>query len=269
MSAAVNPSIRVGGMAFGNGVLMRGPHYWAWATEDKGVAHAPVRTLLGRGRLDRIPILRSLVAFFEMIVLMASLHRRNGLRRAARLLACLAAAFAVDLGLALVVPYLVPSYFAANVIVGLVAFALGIAAMRLGLGKVIWRYHGAEHKAVNAYEGGADLRDLEQVARFSRVHDRCGTNLAVIALFTMLVSYFVLQSLPLVFGGIYSVLVIAVALEFFRMISRRPASRASRVVLAGGRAIQRSITTAEPAPEHLALACTALRRVLELEGGLP
>ena len=44
MSDAVNPTIRVGGMAFGNGVLMRGPNYWAWATEDKEVAYARVRT---------------------------------------------------------------------------------------------------------------------------------------------------------------------------------------------------------------------------------
>jgi uncharacterized protein YqhQ len=97
------------------------------------------------------------------------------------------------------------------------------------------------------------------------VHDRCGTNLAIIALFLTLASYLVLQSLPLVLGGIVALLVIAVSLEFFRLIVRRPASRASRALLSGGRALQRSVTTAEPGPEHLALACSALRCVLELE----
>jgi uncharacterized protein YqhQ len=148
-------------------------------------------------------------------------------------------------------------------------FGLGIGALRLGMGKTVWQYHGAEHKAVNAYEGGADLDDLDQVARCSRVHDRCGTNLAVIALVITLVSYFVLASLPLLLGALFSIFVIGVALELFRLIGRRPSSRASRVFLAGGRALQRSVTTVEPRQEHLKLACDALRCVLELEAERP
>jgi uncharacterized protein YqhQ len=254
-------------MAFGNGVLMRGPHYWAWATEDAQVAYAPVRTVLPRHRLLRIPVIRSLVSLAEMLVLMVSLHRRNGLRRSARLLAFFGVAVAGDLGLSLFVPFVVPNVLAANIIVAVLAFGLGIGALRLGMGKTVWQYHGAEHKAVNAYEGGADLDDLSEVARYSRVHDRCGTNLVVIALVITLVSYFVLASLPLVLGSLFSLLVIGVSLELFRLIGRRPTSRASRVVLAGGRALQRVVTTVEPGQAHLRLACDALRRVLELEAG--
>src|SRR5665647_1672172 len=109
MSAVENPSTRVGGMAFGNGVLMRGPRYWAWATEGRQVAYAPVRTVLSRHRLFRIPVVRSLISLAEMLVLMVSIHRRNGLRRGARLLAFLLLAVAGDLGLSLVVPFVVPN----------------------------------------------------------------------------------------------------------------------------------------------------------------
>jgi uncharacterized protein YqhQ len=269
MSDAARPSVRIGGMAFANGVLMRGPYYWAWATEGREVAYAPVHTLLSRHRVFRLPVLRSLISFIEMMVLMFSLHRRNGVRRGLRLVLFLAFAFACDLALGLVIPYAVGNVLLANVLMAVLVFALGILAMRLGLGRTVWRYHGAEHKAVNAYEGGADLRDLTQVARYSRVHDRCGTNLAVIALFMTLLSYFVLLSLPLMLGGIAALLVIGVSLEFFRLIVRRPTSRASRVFLAGGRALQRSVTTVEPDPRHLELACAALRCVLELESGCP
>jgi uncharacterized protein YqhQ len=268
MFTAANPPIRVGGMAFGNGVLMRGPHYWAWATEGREVAYAPVRSLLYRRRLGRIPLLRSLISFAEMVVLMFSLHRKNGLRRGVRFAVFIIAALALDMGLSIVVPFVVHNVFLANIVLAILAFGVGIFAMRLGLGKAIWRYHGAEHKAVNAYEGGADLQDMEQVNRFSRVHDRCGTNLAVIALFITVVSYFVLQSLPLIFGGVYALLVIAVSLEFFRLIGSRPGARTTRAVLAGGRALQRSVTTSEPGVEHLELACAALRCVVELEVGL-
>jgi uncharacterized protein YqhQ len=252
-------------MAFGNGVLMRGPHYWAWATEGRPVACAPVRTLLERHSVLRIPVVRSLVSFAEMFVLMASLHRRNGLRRGARLLVFFVVALACDFGLSLVVSYFVPSMLVGNILIAVVVFGLGVTALRLGLGRTVWQYHGAEHKAVNAHEGGADLDDLTEVARYSRVHDRCGTNLLVIVLALTLLSYLVVDSLPFVLGTVCSVLVIGVSLEFFRLISRRPASRASRVLLAGGRALQRSVTTVEPGEEHLKLACDALRRVLELE----
>ncbi len=210
-------------------------------------------------------VLRSLVSFIEMIALMFSLHRRNGARRGLRFLAFIAAALGLDLGLGLVIPYVISNVPVANIVAALLVFGLGIGAMRLGLGKAVWRYHGAEHKAVNAYEGGADIHDLEQVARYSRVHDRCGTNLAVIVLLVTLVSYFVVGSLPLWLGGVYSLVVVALALEFFRLLGKRPSSRVGRVFLAGGRALQRSITTAEPGPEHLKLACDALECVLALE----
>jgi uncharacterized protein YqhQ len=252
-------------MAFANGVLMRGPHYWAWATEGREVAYAPVHTLLSRHRVFRVPLLRSLISFIEMMVLMFSLYRRNGVRRGLRLAVFLAFAMACDLALGMLIPYAVGNVLLANVLMALLVFALGILAMRLGLGKTVWRYHGAEHKAVNAYEAGADLHDPAQVALHSRVHDRCGTNLAVIALFVTLLSYFVLLSLPMVLGGVAALLVIAVSLEFFRLIVRRPRSRASRVFLAGGRALQRAVTTAEPDQQHLELACAALRCVLDLE----
>jgi uncharacterized protein YqhQ len=255
-------------MAFANGVLMRGPRYWAWATEGRDVAFAPVQTLLYRYRVLRIPFIRSLVSFVEMLVLMAALYRRNGIVRGLRFAAVLAAAMAFDLGLGVAVPYVVHSVLPANVLIAVLVFAVGILAMRVGLGNTVWRYHGAEHKAVNAYEGGADLHDLDEVARYSRIHDRCGTNLAVVALFVTLVSYFVLESLPYVLGGIYALLVIAVSLEFFRFLSRRPTSAVGRAFLAGGRVLQRSVTTSEPAPEHLKLACSALRYVLDLEAGV-
>jgi uncharacterized protein YqhQ len=69
--------MRVGGMAFGNGVFMRGPNYWAWAREDGTVVDAPVHTLLKRHRWLRAPVLRSIVTLAEMFALTFALHRRN------------------------------------------------------------------------------------------------------------------------------------------------------------------------------------------------
>ena len=45
----------------------------------------------------------------------------------------------------------------------------------------VFAYHGAEHKTINAYEAGAELTP-ESVARYSRVHTRCGTGFMLIVL---------------------------------------------------------------------------------------
>jgi uncharacterized protein YqhQ len=147
---------------------------------------------------------------------------------------------------------------------------LALVVLRLGMGAEVWRYHGAEHKAVNAYEGGADLADTASVGAFSRIHDRCGTNLLAIVL--LLALFFVpawqgwLGELASLAAGVACV---AAALELFRLIQRRPRHLVSRAVLSVGRALQRVVTTRDPRPDQLALACAALVRVVELESVAP
>jgi uncharacterized protein YqhQ len=259
--------MRVGGMAFGNGVLMRSPHFWAWAREDGTVMHRPVRTLLDRHRALRLPLVRSAVSFGEMVGLMVSLHARNGWRRIVRLLLWMALWLAADLGFSLLLPYLLPDHWTVQeALLGVLDFGLALLAMREGMGAKVWRYHGAEHKAVNAFEAGADLDDLRAVATYSRIHDRCGSNLVVIAGLLLALGYFVV-SLPMggLLGMLVTVVVMIVALELFRQIVRRPRSAISRALLAGGKLLQRYVTTSEPEPEHLRLACAALTRCVELE----
>ncbi len=259
--------IRVGGMAFGNGVLMRSPHFWAWARADGTVIDGRLRTLLSRHPWLRLPVLRSAIALAEMIGLTILLHRRNGARRAASLLVWLGLCLAVDFGLSLALPLLVHSPLLDNVLLEVLGLAFALLALRQGLGKTVWRYHGAEHKAVNAYEAGADLSDPGAVMAYSRIHDRCGTNLVVIFFLLLMLGYLLLGGLAgnVVLGGLYAILAICVSFEIFRLIGRRPKSRASRAALAGGRALQRCLTTREPGREHLELACAALRQVIELE----
>jgi len=148
----------------------------------------------------------------------------------------------------------------------LATVVLGLLALHWGMGVEVWRYHGAEHKAVNAYEAGADLSDATTVLGFSRIHDRCGTNLVVIVVALSL------AALPLSAGPLgatlsplYGLLTLALAFELFRLVTRRPDLPACRIVLAGGKALQRCLTTRDPGPEHQRIACLALRRVVELE----
>ncbi len=43
----------------------------------------------------------------------------------------------------------------------------------------VFRYHGAEHKTINAYEAGAPMT-VESIKKYSRIHPRCGTSFLLI-----------------------------------------------------------------------------------------
>lgn len=260
--------LRVGGMAFGNGVLMRAGRHWAWARTDGSVLHGVAPAGLSRWRASRLPLVRSLAGFLEMLALSVRLHRRNGVRRTGRLLVWLAVLVAVSVGLSLVVPGIVPQPLLAGVVLQAFGLLLALVVLRLGMGAEVWRYHGAEHKAVNAYEAGCDLADVAQVAAFSRLHDRCGTNLvAVLIPLSLLLVPLGQGPLGEVVSAAAAVVCIAAALEVFRLLQRHPRWLLSRGMLCVGRGLQRAVTTREPQREHLALACVALVRVVELETG--
>jgi len=253
-------------MAFGNGVLMRAGRHWAWAREDGSLLHGEVPARFATRRWARAPVVRSLVAFLDMLALSARLHRRNGVGRAWRLLVMLAALVAAMAVLGPVVHRYVGPALLADLVLQGAGLLLALAALHLGVGAEVWRYHGAEHKAVNAYEAGADLGDTAAVVAHSRIHDRCGTNLVAIVLPLSLLLVPVGQGwLGQAASLAAAVGCVAAALELFRLVERHPRRLLSRAVLVAGRTLQRVLTTRDPRPRHLALACAALTRVVELE----
>src|SRR5205823_6355870 len=122
----------------------------------------------------------------------------------------------------------------------------------------LWRYHGAEHKAVAAYEAGVDLADVDAVLAAPRVHDRCGTNLAVLV---VLVSPALLRLSALAQLGAVILLLAGLA-EMMTVAAGRPDALASRLLLGGGKAVQRWLTTAEPTPAEQVVGCLALHAAL-------
>ena len=93
-----------------------------------------------------------------MVGLTVLLHRRNGARRAASLLIWLGLCLAVDSGLSPALPLLIHNPLLDNVLLEVLGLAFALLALRQGLGKTVWLYHGAEHKAVNAYRRSRGIR---------------------------------------------------------------------------------------------------------------
>lgn len=132
----------------------------------------------------------------------------------------------------------------------------------------VFQYHGAEHKVVNAYEGGFPLR-VETVAGMTRFHPRCGTTFLLMVLLVAAVVFAALghPSLPVRLAERVLILpvIASASFEFMRLAQR---VAAFRPMLAPGLWLQR-LTTREPDAEQLGVALAALQALLPLETARP
>lgn len=128
----------------------------------------------------------------------------------------------------------------------------------------VFEYHGAEHKTINCYEAGEALL-AENVAKYTTVHRRCGTNFMLIVLFTsvFVFSFFGrppflqrvllhLALLPVVAGLSY---------ELVRLAGRPNPPLWVEAVAAPGLLLQK-LTTREPDAKQIEVAIEALQVVL-------
>src|SRR5262245_31165587 len=134
----------------------------------------------------------------------------------------------------------------------------------------VFQYHAAEHKAINAYEAGADLTP-EITQRHSLIHPRCGT---AFLLWVMVVGVFVFALIGrpdwywLIVSRIALLPVIAgLAYELIRFAGKHSDNPILMTLLAPGLWLQR-LTTREPTLDQLEVSIRALREVLEREGRL-
>ncbi|MEW6638761.1 MAG: DUF1385 domain-containing protein, partial [Actinomycetota bacterium] len=129
---------------------------------------------------------------------------------------------------------------------------LFFAAMRLS---PIGRYHGAEHKAVAAYERDGEVT-MSGARASSRIHPRCGTNILAYIMLAALVD-------PFVDWWGYAILqFILISEAWFVFGQTRPS-------IAVGNFLQRYLTTVEPRRAELEVAVTAMQRLLVAEQERP
>jgi len=139
----------------------------------------------------------------------------------------------------------------------------------------VFGYHGAEHKAINAYEAGDPLT-VESVQRHSVQHTRCGTSFL---LYVLVIS--ILLFTPLTFSDVSSVwlalvlrlasrlalvpLVAGIAYEVIRFSARHQAHPLTRLLVLPGLWLQK-LTTREPDDGMVECAIAALEPVLAADG---
>jgi uncharacterized protein YqhQ len=287
----------IGGQAVLEGVMMRGPSAWSVAVRkpdgDIAEVNRPIASVLLRHRWLRIPIVRGVVALGESLAIgfralaisanyAAQQEEDDGEVQTELSRGQLLFAFGIAIGFALLLfkvsPALITNWLpiestgAFVVVEGLVRVTIFIAYLLLisllpDL-KRVFQYHAAEHKAINAYEAGAEL-EPETVSRYSLLHVRCGT---AFLLYVMVIAIFVFAFFGrptwywLIATRILLLPVIAgIAYEIIRFAGKHQQNTALRALLAPGLWLQR-LTTREPTLDQIEVSIRALREVLRLEG---
>jgi uncharacterized protein YqhQ len=176
-----------------------------------------------------------------------------------------------------------PQGFAAQLFDGAfrISFLIGYIALvaRSEQAQRLFAYHGAEHKAIWAYESHLPLT-VENARRFSRQHPRCGTSFLFVVVFVAVVVHALLvpamprpfhsdglNALALIPFKVFLAFPVAgIAYELQRLSAKDASPAVIRWLTAPGMWLQ-NLTTREPDDTQLEIAVLALGRALAREEG--
>ena len=298
-------SVSYGGQAVLEGVMMRGPAVWSVAVRTPAgelveVTRA-VSSPMQRHRIWRLPVIRGVVALgesltigFRALAISANYAMQGEPEEGAdgavgepaevsteisrwQIIVSFVIAIGFALALFKVGPALITEMLPISgtytfvAVEGLIRVSVFIAYIVLiGLLpdlKRVFQYHGAEHKAINALEGGSELTP-EKVQKFSLIHPRCGT---AFLLWVMVIGIFVFAFVGrpvwywLVISRILLLPVIAgLAYELIRYAGKHQDNRVLMTLLAPGLWLQR-LTTREPTLDQIEVSIRALEEVMRFE----
>ena len=152
-----------------------------------------------------------------------------------------------------------------------------IAIGQLPTVKEVFRYHGAEHKAINTWEAELPLT-MENCRAQTRLHPRCGTSFAIIVI---ILEFFVFTFIPRVNKGNFFIeaisnfalhiailpIIAGVAYELLRFAGKFRDNSAIMLLFKPGLWTQ-LITTQEPRDDQIEVALASLKACLDGEASM-
>lgn len=217
----------VGGQAVIEGVMMRSPERISTsirrANGEITIKTEPYVSLTKRYKMLGRPVIRGVVAFFEMLVIgiktlnysaeitaadeeAAAGEISGPVSRKMNLALALTLVFSLALGIGIF--FFLPLLFAQllnmhrealgfNIIAGIIRLAMFLIYIKaISYIKDIQRifaYHGAEHKSIFTFEADLPLT-LENARKFTTYHPRCGTSFILIVAMIAILTYAVSDS---------------------------------------------------------------------------
>jgi uncharacterized protein YqhQ len=259
-------TLRLGGMALRNGLLIHGPTSWAAAARAADgtieVASGP-KPDFGGNRFAKVPILRGPLRLAEAFAVIPLARRAVPSSRLPFEDPKVLLAGAATAGVSALIrggaeqrgPF-------REAVIGVIGLAPALVA--LGSSELA-SYHAVEHKSIGGYEQG---RDPELVPK---EHQRCGSNLIVPMLVFSTAGQLVVNRLlerpGRVAQAVAGVAGLSLSVETFVRAEKYPESPLGRAVHAAGDTIQRLFATREPTAEQMEIGRAALDAALEAEQG--
>lgn len=295
--------INVGGQAIIEGVMIRGRTKYVIAVRKKSRIVSKEGRIRKKSAVYRLPIIRGFVNLAEMLAIgikaliwsaeqAAPKGEKIGKNE-------FAISFMISIG-AVILIFIALPYFLTNlagfyeeknpilfnVIDGIIRisfFLIYIFAISFMKDvKVLFQYHGAEHKAIHCYEHGKKL-DVNNVRRFTTLHPRCGTSFLLIV---FIVSIFVFSLLPTLISAYYPgfldvnawlrrgilipirilliPIIAGISYEILKISDSHQKNPLFRLVTLPGLALQK-ITTKEPSNRQIEVALLSLKKLLKIE----
>jgi len=298
----LSEKLSIGGQAVLEGVMMRSPHAFTVAVRKGGKPGAEIALLketiqpIGeRFPLLKKPVLRGSVVLFEAMVLGVralnfsaneAIEDDNGkkeeissLAMAGTMVLALAFALGLFLALPLLLTQLLGSQYSA--FKGNVLFNLTDGAIRVGLflGYVsgisfmkdirrVFEYHGAEHKAIGAYEAGEPLT-VENARKYTCIHPRCGTSFLMVVMVLSIMLFSLIPAIwPLWAKAVSRIvlmpLIAGLSYEFIKYSAKQRGNKFIEALIYPGLLLQR-LTTREPSDDQLEVAIRAMDEALAME----
>jgi uncharacterized protein YqhQ len=251
-------TVRLGGMALANGVLVHGPNAWACAIRgDDGELKVVAHRKRFRAATVTNPLLRGPARLAEAFALLPQVKRalpeaELPMQRPQVLASMVGSAVALRLakqsGLRPAARELLPA---------LLSVAPAALALR---GGELAAYHGAEHMSIGTYEHG-ESRPKE--------HERCGSHLVGPMLVTTAAGNLIAERAPARYRGAARAAAalgaVAASVETFGWMARNPRHPLARALAKPGHELQHRVGTREPTQAQLEVAEAALAACLELE----
>ncbi|MEO6294848.1 MAG: DUF1385 domain-containing protein [Candidatus Limnocylindria bacterium] len=286
------PDFFYGGQALIEGVMMRGRTTVAMSVRPPSgeivtMAEPLPAALSADRKLIKIPFLRGMFLLYETLVIGTRMLMRSASIAAegedielskGTIALTMALSLSFAIGLFFVLPLFLSTFaedatnndFAANAVEGLIRLVIFVAYIAaIGLMsdiKRVFAYHGAEHKAISAYEADKPLTP-EEVDAFGTAHTRCGTTFILIV---VVISIFFFSLVPRTGVPLWALfasriilvpIIAAFAYELVRFGARHYGNRVVRAVYAPGLWLQ-SLTTRPPDRSMLEVSIASLESCL-------
>ncbi len=286
--------INYGGQAVIDGVMMRGLRRATVAVRKEDGTIATFHEALNytrRSQLEQIPLIRGILLLWDTLNLgiralnvsasagLPPEERLSETESAGGVVVSLLFAFGVFFALPLLLANGL-NYFGINAIVIVVVENVFQLVIFIGylllIGRIpdiqrVYGYHGAEHKAINAYEAGLPL-DVAHVRQQTLIHPRCGTSFLLVVVVLSIPIFAIFADQPLLIKIISRLLLVPViagiSFELLRLTANNYHRAFVRWLVAPSLALQH-LTTREPDDQMVEVAIAALLPVLAADEVLP